>query len=218
MLTLQQKAEQLARHMFVGGPVKDFERVGRLQLMLLLDEGLYPHSTVLDLGCGCLRGGYWLIHFLDPDRYCGIEPNVAMLEAGVTHLLEPAVLQTKRPRFDHNVDFDAAVFGERFDFVVARSIWTHASKGQIEQMLDAFVRTGAEQAVFLTSYLPAQWGLLPDYRGSRWVGRSHTSQRPGLVFHRRAWVWAQCQRRGLGVRELRGWRANGQRWLKITKA
>jgi hypothetical protein len=44
--------------MFVGGPVKDFEKLGRLQLMLLLQEGVYPHSKVLDIGCGCLRGGY----------------------------------------------------------------------------------------------------------------------------------------------------------------
>jgi hypothetical protein len=140
MPTLQQKAEQLAKHMFVGGPVKDFEKLGRLQLMLLLQEGVYPHSKVLDIGCGCLRGGYWLIHFLNPHCYCGIEPNRAILRAGLDQLLDPEVIQTKYPRFDHNDRFDSSVFGERFDVFLARSIWTHASKAQIEHMLDAFAR------------------------------------------------------------------------------
>ncbi len=202
--------------MFVGGPVKDFEKLGRLQLMLLLQEGVYPHSKVLDIGCGCLRGGYWLIHFLNPHCYCGIEPNQAMLRAGLEQLLEPEVIQTKYPRFDYNDHFDSSVFGERGDVFLARSIWTHASKAHIEQMLDAFACDGAEHAVFLTSFLPARW-LLPDYTGSAWVGRSHESQRPGFTFHWREWITAACRWRGLPVEALNGWRANGQRWLKITK-
>jgi hypothetical protein len=217
MLTLQQKAQQLSKHMFVGGLVKDFEKLGRVQLMLLLQEGVYPQSKVLDLGCGCLRGGYWLIHFLDPDGYCGIEPNHHMLRAGVEHLLEPEVRAVKRPRFDENATFDATMFRERFDFVLARSIWSHASKAQIEQMLDTFVQVGAERAVFLTSYLPVRWGLMRDYTGSGWVGRSHESHRPGFVFHRRQWVYTQCRQRGLGVTELKGWRYYRQVWLRITK-
>jgi hypothetical protein len=63
-MTLHHKAERLAKETFLGGPVRDFERVGRLQLITLLRSGLYPQSKVLDLGCGCLRGGYWLTHFL----------------------------------------------------------------------------------------------------------------------------------------------------------
>jgi hypothetical protein len=50
-------------------------------------------KKVLDLGCGCLRGGYWLIHLLEPGCYCGIEPNQVMLAAGIEHLLEPELLR-----------------------------------------------------------------------------------------------------------------------------
>ena len=72
---LQDRAERLAQDMFLGGPVETFEAIGRLQLITLLRCGLYPDSRVLDLGCGSLRGGYWLVHFLRPERYFGIEPN-----------------------------------------------------------------------------------------------------------------------------------------------
>jgi SAM-dependent methyltransferase len=216
-MTLQRKAERLAKETFLGGPVRDFERVGRLQLITLLRVGLHPQSKVLDIGCGCLRGGYWLIHFLAPGNYCGIEPNRAMLEAGLRHLLEPDVLRAKQPRFDHNASFDASAFGEKFDFFLARSIWTHASKGQIAQMLDSFVLSGAERAVFLTSYLRARSPIFPDYMGSEWVGKSHESSKRGLVFHRLGWIRTECHHRGLKVIELKEERYNGQIWLKIAK-
>lgn len=148
---LQKKAEKLSKEIFVGGPVRDFERVGRLQLITFLKEGLYPDSKILDFGCGCLRGGYWLIHFLEPGCYFGIEPNRTMLEAGIENLLEPGLLETKKPRFDYNTNFDSSSFGERFDFFLARSIWTHASKSQIQQMLDSFVRDPTDNGLFLTS-------------------------------------------------------------------
>jgi SAM-dependent methyltransferase len=217
-MTLQDKAERLAQETFLGGPVKDFERVGRLQLITLLRVGLYPQSKVLDIGCGCLRGGYWLIHFLASGHYCGIEPNRAMLEAGLRNLLEPDVLRTKEPRFDCNASFDASVFGEKFDFFLARSIWTHASKEQIAQMLDSFVLNSVEGAVFLTSYLRARWPVFPDYMGDEWVGKSHQSSRRGLVFHRLDWIRTECHQRGLRVVELKTERYNRQVWLKTTKA
>jgi hypothetical protein len=138
-MMLQEKAVELSKHVFTGGPVEEFERVGRHQFITLLGQGLNLNSRVLDIGCGCLRAGYWLIHFLDPDCYFGIEPNRAMLETGLSSLLEPGLAEAKRPRFDHNADFNLTVFGERFDFVLARSIWTHASKTQIETMLDGIV-------------------------------------------------------------------------------
>jgi hypothetical protein len=49
------------------------EIAGRLQFAMLIREGVYPSSKVLDIGCGCLRGGYWLIHFLGS---FGLEPRV----------------------------------------------------------------------------------------------------------------------------------------------
>jgi hypothetical protein len=44
MPTVQERAEALADRIFVGGPVDDFEEVGRLQLVTLLLEGLRPSA------------------------------------------------------------------------------------------------------------------------------------------------------------------------------
>lgn len=216
-MNVQQKAEALAQTMFLGGPVEDFEAVGRLQLVMLLKHGLYPHSKVLDIGCGCLRGGYWLIHFLDRGCYCGIEPNQKMLEAGLQTFFSPEILQAKNPRFDHNSVFDVSVFQERFDFFLARSIWSHASKAQIETMLDGFCEYAVDTGVFLTSYLKAGLFKRKDYWGNTWVGRSDSSDKPGLVYHRFSWLVKACQQRDLNIEELKEGIYNHQIWLKITK-
>jgi hypothetical protein len=152
---LQERVRELAATTFVGGPIGDFERIGRLGFQVLLQEGLQPSSRVLDVGCGALRLGYWLMRFLDPDCYLGIEPQQSMREAGLRHLIEPEVVERARPRFSSNDDFDFSVFDERLDFVYARSIWTHASKPQIRSMLASFGSTPSPGAVFLASYYPA---------------------------------------------------------------
>ena len=217
-MQLQRKAELLSERIFLGGPVRDFERLGRLQLSILLEEGLYPDSRVLDIGCGCLRGGYWLIHFLQPGCYFGIEPNRDMLEQGRAAFLEPELLEVKRPTFDHNASFDFSVFDARFDFFLARSVWSHASREQIRCMLDGFVAHGARNAVFLTSYLPTGLLRYRSYTGTGWIGRSHESDAPGMIHHSLRWIRNECSQRELCVRELTQRPCNRQTWLRIERA
>lgn len=153
--SLQDRSQRLAQTAFLGGPKHDFERVGRLGLQVLLAEGLMPGSRVLDVGCGALRLGYWLMRFLDPGCYFGIEPQQEMLRIGLQQIVEPEVLQRAQARFAHNDDFDFSVFGERFDFVIARSIFTHAARPQIAAMLRSFAHTSEPRGAFLASYYPA---------------------------------------------------------------
>lgn len=198
-------------------------------LMLLLKEGLLPQHKVVDVGCGALRAGYWLIHFLNPGGYYGIEPNQKMLQAGRDMILEPGLEDEKRPSYSDNDQFDFTVFdGSRFDFAVARSVWTHASKKQIGQMLDSFRATAAPGAKFLVSYLPAKpVGAAPgvtgkkafwvrDYKGEEWIGASHQRKEGGLVAHNRSWIKSACEERGLTLQTIRGEVINRQRWLRIT--
>jgi len=220
-LKLRNIAEKLHQEgIFTGGPPNLFESAGRLQLSTLVREGLYPFSRVLDIGCGCLRAGYWLVRLLDRGCYFGIEPNVAMLNAGIDHLLTPEIVESKRPSFDNNDRYDFSVFGTEFDVFLARSIWTHTSKAQIQIMLDNFVRLSSRDAFFLTSYLPASWfgKGAADYTGTRWIGKSNTSTKAGLVHHRLSWIEEECQDRGLLATQLEDPPFNGQYWLKIVRA
>jgi SAM-dependent methyltransferase len=157
--SLQARSERLADSTFLGGPAADFERVGRLSFQVLLSEGLVPTSRVLDVGCGALRVGYWLMHFLEPGCYHGIEPNKQTLDVGLREIVEPDTVQRAQARFSDDDSFDFSVLGDRFDFILARSIWTHASKPQIAAMLASFAATAAPQGVFLAAYHPASAAL-----------------------------------------------------------
>lgn len=204
---------------FLGGPHELFEDAGRKMLMLLLHEGMYPYSKVLDIGCGCLRGGYWIVRFLNKGSYFGIEPNKEMLFSGINNLLNPDLVKTKAPTFDNNQIFDASVFSTKFDYFLARSIWTHASKQQISKMLNEFNENTTEHGVFLTSYLKATT-TVDDYNDSGWVGKSHVSNDAGIVKHGFAWIENECKKKNLIIHEVNDNifdLKNNQRWLKITK-
>lgn len=213
------QADLEARGVFLGGPRRSFAAAGRKQMMALLHHGLSPDSKVLDIGCGSLRGGHWLIRFLDPGCYFGIEPNREMLEAGVEVLIGPEMLAAKRPTFSHRDDFSMEHFGETFDLYVARSIWSHASKPQIETMLDGFVATAAPGATFLASYYAASEER-PDYDGSEWVGISHEGGEYGTIAHSLEWITKACESRGLVVAEARNSAINfgAQTWLRVRHA
>jgi hypothetical protein len=215
-MTLQEKFEVLAKDKFLGIPVKDFEGGGREQLRYLQRSGLRSGSKLLDIGCGVLRAGYWIIGFLDPDSYCGIEPHRERLQIGVHSILDPETLKRKRPRFDSNSNFDTSVFRDKFDFFLAYSIWTHASKPQIQAMLDGFRRDSKDEGRFLTTYLPADW-IRRDYRGDKWYGTSHESNIPGCIRHSFKWIRRECERRGLTVSKLTRDETHRQSWLLIEK-
>lgn len=203
-------------HGFLGVPRHSFEAGGRAQLVRLLQHGLLPESKLLDIGCGCLRVAYWLIRFLDADGYCGIEPARRRVELGREYLFEPGELESKRPRFDTNAELDTSVFGERFDYFLAGSIWTHCSKRQLETTLDGFLANTAPNGVFLASYLPAA-GPDDDYLGEGWVGTSHESTTPGVIHHDLDWIEAACRRRGLRPTRLPGLDCDSQLWLRVER-
>jgi hypothetical protein len=217
MSRVQARAEEMmARHGFLGVPVGTFEQAGREQLVALLQEGLNPESKVLEIGCGCLRIAYWLVRFLDAGCYHGIEPARQRVEYGLQYLFTSDEARLKQPRFHFNPNFDSSVFSTQFDFFLARSIWTHACKRQIEATLDSFIRDSKPDGIFLTSYLPAH-SAEDDYQGDHWVGTSHESDTPGVIRHSLAWIVQQCEKRGLQLDELPGIDCDSQYWLRIRR-
>jgi SAM-dependent methyltransferase len=206
----------LDEHGFLGVPRENFEEAGRAQMVRLLQHGLVPESKVLDIGCGCLRVAYWLIRFLDPGCYCGIEPARQRVELGRRYLFAPDELEVKRPRFDFNAVFDLSVFQTRFDFFLAGSIWTHCSKSHIETTLDGFLRNSTPTGVFLASYLPPATAV-EDYMGNSWVGTSHESDEPGVIRHSLDWIKGACGQRGLVITAIEGEDPDSQYWLRVER-
>ncbi len=201
---------------FLGGTIGTFESHGRDQFIRLLRHGLNPDSLLLDIGCGCLRGGYWTIRFLDAGCYFGIEPNAKMLEAGQKEVLGMERVAEKVAKFDTNDRYDFSVFGVKaFDFVMAGSIWTHAPRGDIDVMMAQFRRHSHPASVFLGSFVRTDG---EGYAGTTWVGKSHQSDDAGLVSHRFDVLCAMAAVHGLALTHLEPMKRNGISWLKMTRA
>ena len=202
------------RGIFVGCPLALFELTARDPICLALMEGLKPDSSVLEIGCGCLRVGYWFVQFLNAGRYCGVEPNTRMLDAGRELLLGP-MEGAKQPRFSHNDQFQFGEFQTTFDYVIAFSIWTHAPKIHVAKMLDEFQKVANPGAKLITTWLSPRPGM-PDYQGTSWVGRSHQSDEPGCVAHSQDWIRDAAASRGLKVDFFEGFVTVQQNWAVFS--
>lgn len=212
---LELAADAMAsENVFLGGPRNSFSRVGRNQLIVALDAGLTNDCTVLDIGCGCLRGGWWLINYLSPTCYYGIEPNKIMLDSSLNHLLGPKLIAEKLPSFAHNDDFDFSVFGVKFDFVIARSIWSHAPPNQIKIMLENFILNSSDEGCFLASFRETD-DFKNQFQGDTWVGRSHHSDVGGMIEYTYKWISGLAVEYDLYVEKLH--LDYGQRWVKFYK-
>src|SRR5262245_6037599 len=106
---------------FVGGL---WEEIGRLQFDFLLAQGLEPDHTLIDIGCGALRGGVHFVRYLKPGHYFGLDVNSSLVTAGQSEL-EAAGLADRNAHLLVDDKFRLSRFGQVFDFGVSVSLFTH---------------------------------------------------------------------------------------------
>jgi len=101
-----------------------WDEIGSLQFAYIKDQGLLPAHTLLDIGCGPLRGGLHFIRHLDRGRYIGVDINESFLKAARMEV-ERAGLSDKQPRLLHDENFQFRDVAGPVDFAVAISLFTH---------------------------------------------------------------------------------------------
>lgn len=109
---------------WVGGL---WEEIGQLQFDFLVNRGLRPDMRLLDVGCGCLRGGVHFVRYLNSGNYYGIDISQELMNAGRDRELGPLGLKEKLPlqNLSCRSDFHAGHFGVQFDIAIAQSLFTH---------------------------------------------------------------------------------------------
>ena len=137
------------------GPTDRFDFMGATQFSLLFHLGLRDYHSVLDFGCGSLRLGRCVIPYLQEDKYFGIDPNKWLIEDGIENELGASAVSLKNPKFSYNTDFDCGVFGEKFDFIIAQSIFTHTGPSHFKSFLKSAAENLKPDGALTAKFSPA---------------------------------------------------------------
>jgi SAM-dependent methyltransferase len=144
---------------FVGGL---WDEVGELQARFLRSAGLRADSRLLDLGCGCLRGGVHFIRFLDRGNYYGLDINASLVRAGLEIELPREGLADRLPPSCVLVNgaFEAWRFGVEFEYALALSLFTHLPAGDLRRCLIELTKCMRPGGHFFVSYFDCPAGDL----------------------------------------------------------
>lgn len=191
---------------FVGSnpTLYDFEGASQFNLLTLL--GLREDQYVLDIGCGSLRAGRLLIPYLQRGHYHGLDPDRSLVLQGVKNEVGDDLLKLRGPVFVHNADFKLDQIQQPFDFILANSIFSHASREQILLCLRLVAETLDGNGVFLASYYPGK----ESYAGKAWVY-------PENVCYRSTDLVEMAALNGLHLVEIAWPHVNDQRWVMIAR-
>jgi SAM-dependent methyltransferase len=129
-----------------------WERLGRMQLDYLVREGLQPSHSLLDVGCGPLRGGIYFLRYLEAGRYYGIDKRDDVLDEALRVEVPRHGLEHKRPTLLADDKFRFARFGRQFDYAIAQSVFTHLPLNDIIRCLMEMERALAPRGRFYATF------------------------------------------------------------------
>jgi len=136
----------------VGGK---WRKLGKMQYLFLTSRGLVPYYSVLDIGCGTLRGGLHFIKRLDPWRYVGIDISSEAILHG-KKLVEDFKLSYKFPKLIVNKDLKFRKFyGTKFDYILAHSVFTHLPSDCILECLENIGKIMHRESLFYFTFFYA---------------------------------------------------------------
>lgn len=189
---------------FVGSAEK-YDLVAAAQFNLLTFLGLREHHYLLDVGCGSLRGGRLFITYLLPGRYFGIEPQQWLIEEAVRNELGEDIMDIKQPVFSYDKNFTLSTFNRKFDFIIACSIFSHASQTQIRRCLSEAKKVMKPTSIFVATFREGD----QNYTGEDWSF-------PAVITYTLKHMTSLVEEQGLVCRSIFWPNLNQQRWIAIV--
>jgi SAM-dependent methyltransferase len=196
---------EYAKHREYVGPPERYDLASANPFNLLTAIGMREDQTLLDIGCGSLRAGRLFLMYLKPGMYYGIEPNQWLIDDGIKNEIGQDLVNIKRPTFSNDDNFTLTTFGRTFDFMLAQSIFSHATQSQIRRCFSEVKKALAPTGIFAATYFIGD----TNYEGTEWVY-------PGRVHYTEAYFAQMAADNGLAVKKLNWSHSNEQTWVAIT--
>ena len=188
------------------GPVTRYDLMGAIQFNLLTYIGLREHHTLLDVGCGSLRAGKLFIPYLLPNKYFGVEPNKWLIDEGIRKEVGRSQVKIKKPRFLYCDDWRFTDFNTMFDYIIAQSIFTHASSKQISDCMREAWKVLSDDGVFIANFEMGE----RNYEGDCWMY-------PEAVTYTFNHIIELGEAAGFNVYDFSWWHPGGHRWFALAK-
>lgn len=188
-----------------SGPLEMYDWIGFYQAKVLFDLGLRAYHKLLDFGCGTLRGGRFLIQYLNKGNYYGIDRNKSFYRKGVAgnHLRQ--LIEEKHPHFRFSSDCNMYAFRTKFDYILAYSVFTHMPKSQIIESLGSAYKAMKRTSIFVATY----------FEGTADNGLERYTK--AAVYYRTESILKMIQESGLTAEELDIDLPYGQKFLLIKR-
>ena len=209
---------------YVGG-VENFSLIGATLFAELVARGLKETDYVLDIGCGCLRVGKFLIPYLMAGRYYAVEPNDEVLHNGIEVEVGNAAFWGWDPHINNTdtFDFEGVFPGVVFDVAFAGSIFSHTDVPMTEACLRNVREVLSEDGVFHVTFIEHGTELaqrLLDHDSSVWPGKNVTGWQPQGVTYTADEMEQFGRDAGFNVsfskRITLSTNGLGQRWVEFT--
>lgn len=139
-----------------------WEETGWIQMKMLVEEGLRPKHSLLDIGCGPLRTGCRAVPFLNPGNYWGTDLSGALMRKGYAEeLSEGDRFRLPRRQLVEDADFSFPGVPQAFDYILCFAVFTHLPMNHLRRGLLQVARHFARFDKFLFTVF-----LAPDAAAS----------------------------------------------------
>jgi SAM-dependent methyltransferase len=186
------------------GVVEKYDIMSALQFNVLTLLGLRENHYLLDIGCGSLRAGRLFIPYLLPNHYFGIEPEKWLVEEGIEKEMGNGIIEKRNPSFIYSKDFNCTSFNQKFDFIIAQSVFTHASQGQIKTCLNEVSKCMTPKTIFVAT---VKYGR--NYAGNEWVY-------PNCIQYKFSLLKSFAQQYNMDCQMIKWFHGQPLKWLVFT--
>lgn len=198
-------SENYAEHRKYVGPPERYDLASASQFSLLTTLGLREDHSLLDIGCGSLRAGRLLLMYLNPGKFYGIEPNQWLIDDGIKNEIGRDLIELKKPVFSNDSNFTLTTFGRTFDYMIAQSIFSHATQSQIKRCLAEAKKALNPEGIFAATFFIGE----SNYEGNEWVY-------PGCVYYTLDYFTKMAADAGLACKTVNWTHSNQQTWVTLT--
>lgn len=143
--------------------------------------------------------------YLLSGHYFGIEPEKWLIKEGIKNELGADLIDLKAPVFSYDNNFTAPNFGQKFDFILAHSIFSHASEAQIRRCISEVEKCMKPTSIFVATFVRGE----KNYTGDKWVY-------PGCVTYSLEWIVQLSKELGLICKPINWPHPNQQTWVLMT--